>query len=69
MKRIITERRTRTDVDQMIKISDELVRDFAEFSGYMMNDELTKKNRHWTRITENQKQNQKTSTEKEVYQG
>lgn len=43
MKRIIQERRKRVDVHEMIRVSDELVRDFAEFSGYMMNDEFDNK--------------------------
>lgn len=39
MKKIIAERRLRVNQNDLVKVTDDLVRDFAEFSSYMMNDE------------------------------
>lgn len=40
MKKVIEERRTRVQQDELVKISDDIVRDFAEFSSLMMNDQF-----------------------------
>jgi hypothetical protein len=39
MKRVIQERKKKNEKEEMVRVSEDLVRDFAEFSGLMMNEE------------------------------
>ena len=48
MAQVKRERQKRLALNEEVVVSDELVRNFAQFSGVMLADEFAQKARHWT---------------------